>query len=70
MKPVEGNSYPLGALPTGTMVCQVQKLPGSSEVMVKEFLLLLSKTDLKKKTFQIVNAKDVGLKNGPKRIPW
>ena len=25
VKPIEGNSYPLGALPTGTQVCLVQK---------------------------------------------
>lgn len=27
VKPVPGNSYPLGALPTGTQVCLVQKYP-------------------------------------------
>jgi len=28
IRPVEGDSHPLGALPTGTTVCQVEKWPG------------------------------------------
>jgi large subunit ribosomal protein L2 len=34
VKPVEGNSYPLGALPVGTEVCLVQWYPDSSEINV------------------------------------
>ena len=45
VKPIEGDSYPLGALPTGTLVCLVQWLPDTDEVKVIEkfnFLLLFA----------------------------
>ena len=39
VKPIEGNSYPLGALPTGTQVCLVQKYhdkrPDETKTIIK-----------------------------------
>jgi len=34
VKPLEGNSHPLGALPVGTEICMVQSLPGGQELMI------------------------------------
>ena len=36
VKPVAGNSYPLGALPVGTEICLVQWLPGEERTEVVE----------------------------------
>lgn len=35
VKPLEGNSHPLGALPVGTQICLVQYVPGEEKVMIK-----------------------------------
>ena len=32
VKPLEGNSHPLGALPVGTEICMVQQIPGEGKV--------------------------------------
>ncbi len=47
VKPVEGNGYPLGALPVGTTICLVQQIPDSLWVEVrkgKESAEILRKT--------------------------
>ena len=35
VKPIEGNSHPLGALPVGTEICMVQHIPGEDKVQCK-----------------------------------
>merc|ERR1719458_580247 len=34
VKPLEGNSHPLGALPVGTEICMVQQIPGEGKLMM------------------------------------
>jgi len=43
VKPIEGDSYPLGALPVGTTICLVQWYPDSDVVKVKILVILLTK---------------------------
>ena len=66
VKPLEGNSHPLGALPVGTEICMVQSLPGGQEVRMKSFCLSAERSQYQSDIpiynpqLMIVNGEDSG----------